>query len=45
MALTRGVGKANNHVVVSVKDTNPEVITSRPQKAAELLNLNSNEKQ
>lgn len=32
--LTRGVGKANNHFVVSVKDMSPEVMTSRTQQAA-----------
>lgn len=31
--LTRGVGKANNHLVVSVKDMSPEVMTSRIQQA------------
>lgn len=34
--LTRGVGKANNHFVISVKDMRPEVMTSRIQQAVTL---------
>lgn len=34
MELTRGVGKANTHCVVSLKDMRPEAVTSRTQQAA-----------
>lgn len=36
MELTRGVGKANNHFVISVKNMRLEVMTSRIQQAVTL---------